>query len=110
MVIWRGSGVLVLVLAVVGLLVSQGLAWALLGDPLPSSYIPARDMIGIWLGAGFLFVTNLALERSNKPRTVIDKETGKELVLKEKHDFFFIPMKYWPYLLLLLGVIAYFKK
>jgi len=100
----------VLVLAVVGLLVAQGLAWVFLGDPFPAKYIPARDMAGIWLGAALVFVTNSALQRSDKPRTVIDKETGQELVLKAKHDFFFIPMKYWPYLLLLLGVIAYFKK
>lgn len=41
-------------------------------------------------------------------RTVIDKETGKEFVLAvAPHDLFFVPVKYWPWLLMGLGVLFF---
>lgn len=108
MIVWRGYGILVIVLGALGLLGSQLVAEAIFGGPPPSEFVPIGQIAGMWLGAVLVALANLALERVDKPRTVIDKETGSELVLKAKHDFFFIPMKYWAYLLMLIGVARYF--
>ena len=38
-------------------------------------------------------------------RTMIDRQTGEEVELKNKHDLFFIPMEYWGPILVLLAVL-----
>jgi len=39
-------------------------------------------------------------------RTVIDKATGKEMVLdRSRHRLFFIPMHYWGLILGVIGVV-----
>jgi hypothetical protein len=49
------------------------------------------------------------LERSGEQRTFIDKATGQEVVMKPKHDLFFIPVKYWSFVLAAVGVFVFFK-
>lgn len=42
---------------------------------------------------------------SEKPnKVVIDKETGVEIIIKKSHTLFFIPLKYWVYIWLVIGV------
>ena len=43
-------------------------------------------------------------------RVLIEKETGKEVVLKAEHSLFFIKLEYWGYILFVLGVIFFFVK
>jgi len=43
-----------------------------------------------------------------KPRIVIDKETGKEMEIRGSHSLFFIPVKWWPILFLILGLVLVF--
>jgi hypothetical protein len=47
-------------------------------------------------------------EREGK--VVIDRETGKEIVLKAEHSLFFINVKYWSYIIFALGIIFSFVK
>ena len=62
-------------------------------------------LLGLCLAAATTYP--LAKYYDSRPgRIVIDKSTGKEVVLKAKNSLLFIPMKYWPYLLLVAG--AYF--
>ena len=62
-------------------------------------------LLGLCLAAATIYP--LAKYYDSRPgRIVIDKSTGKEVVLKAKNSLLFIPMKYWPYLLLAAG--AYF--
>jgi hypothetical protein len=47
----------------------------------------------------------LSQQLAKRPvRTVIDKATGQELTLGERHDLFFVPLRYWPGILLVAGV------
>lgn len=41
-------------------------------------------------------------------KVMIEKETGREVILKPDHSFFFIRMEYWGPLLLALGVVFLF--
>jgi len=45
-----------------------------------------------------------------KPRILVDKETGQEFDFKKKHELFFIPLKYWSYIIAALGVIVMVKQ
>lgn len=41
-------------------------------------------------------------------KVLIDPETGSEVILGGNHTFFFIPIAYWPPILLVLGVVFLF--
>jgi hypothetical protein len=63
----------------------------------------------MFLAAALVYGLHLFVERSNRPRVVVDKATGQEITLKSAHDFFFVPIKFWPYILAALGIFIYFK-
>ena len=43
---------------------------------------------------------------AKKARTLVDKETGQEVVLQPYHAFFFIKMQWWGPILMVLGVVV----
>ena len=110
MVIWRGYGIMVVVFVVLGLVAGKLFAENVWGTPLPVDKRQLSEMLGMLLAAalsyGFYFFT----KRHSEKRVMIDKITGKEVVLEKKHDLFFIPMKYWPIILAALGVMFFFQK
>ena len=42
-------------------------------------------------------------------RMLRDLKTGEDVVLRQNHAFFFVNMKFWPYILVALGAIFYVK-
>jgi len=46
---------------------------------------------------------------SNNQKILIDKETGKKVLLKGNHSLFWIPMQYWSVILGVLGIIIMFQ-
>lgn len=110
MLIWRGYGILVALIAIacfVGAMVGAESFW---GKPLPMDKRALSELLGMLVAAALVYGLHLALEKSYPPRVVIDKETGKEINLVPKHDFFFIPVKYWPYVLGALGILFFFQR
>jgi hypothetical protein len=99
MIIWTGWGVLVAVIAVVGMIVAGGLSDIFQTD---------KDWpfaIGAIVSAAINYFVAEKLE--DKGRLVVDPESGEQILLKKSHSFFFIPMKYWTYAFaaLALGII-----
>ncbi|QGZ42586.1 hypothetical protein [Pseudoduganella flava] len=97
-------------MAVVGILVGGYAAESIWGTPLPTDHKAASVLIGLLLAAAMVFGLHMALERNASGRTYIDKATGQEVEVKPKHDLFFIPVKFWPYLLAAIGLFAFFKQ
>ncbi len=105
MIIWQGLGFLALLIPLlVGLIIEfttesithndqffQETWWPMLATQIVNAII--------------IFTLGQYLEK-RPAKVVIDKETGKEIVLKKKHTLFFIPLKYWS--IVWLGVGAYF--
>lgn len=61
--------------------------------------------ISLFLSAIVCWFVGSAL-RKRTSRVVIDKETGKELVLsRSNHRFFFVPMHLWAPILVVIGCI-----
>jgi hypothetical protein len=110
MLIWRGWGILVVVVAFVCYHAARLTANHFLGSPLPNTERPVVTLIGMLLAAVFVYALNVAIERSNRPQIVVDKTTGQEIALISKHDLFFIPIKFWPYILGALGVYFLFQR
>lgn len=104
--IWRGFGFMVPFLFIVGLITGDFVVKAAFGEG--RTYELAGIPVGLGLAAALVFVLAVLLERTTHSRTVVDKETGAELILRAKHDFFFLPMKFWSCMLVLAGVYCIF--
>jgi len=51
----------------------------------------------------------LGTRLNGKPtRTLIDKDSGEEVTLRERHSFFFIPMEYCGLIICAIGIAATF--
>lgn len=94
MIIWRGFGIMVVVLAVIGVMVGS------LGS-LP---------LGMLVAAALTYGMHRLIEAKQPPRVLVDQQTGQEVILKPKHDLFFVPVKYWSYVFVALGVLFFFQK
>ena len=66
-------------------------------------------LVALWAAALAVFL--VARRVDAKPgQAVVDKATGQEMVLRKQHHLFFVPLRYWTYLLLAGGVALYFVK
>ncbi|SHL43704.1 hypothetical protein [Roseibium suaedae] len=101
--IWRGWGLLLPLGAGFGALMGM-LAASLLVTTAVSDMMPAVVAIGACLGA---YGVVRLLEGTDKGRAVIDKKTGQEILLVRGDSLFFIKVRYWFYLLVLIA-IAFF--
>jgi NADH:ubiquinone oxidoreductase subunit 6 (subunit J) len=105
MIVWRGYGFLVVLLAVAGMVLGQ------LGvEALPEGYRPGGAFVGLVLAAALVYGLHRLIEAKQPARVLIDKNTGQEVVFKPKHDLFFIPLKYWSLVLVVLAVVQFFQK
>jgi hypothetical protein len=110
MLIWRGYGILVAFLTVVSYMVVRSSAEHLWGSPLSNEFRPGVELTALLLAAGLVYALHVAINRFSEPRVVIDKSTGQEMHLVSKHDLFFIPVRFWPYILAVLGVVFFFQR
>ncbi|MGG7209465.1 hypothetical protein [Clostridium baratii] len=44
---------------------------------------------------------------NDEGKTYINKETGKEVILRKKHSFFFIDIEYWGIIFPIIGIISW---
>jgi hypothetical protein len=106
MIIWQGRGGLTALFITISIiLVTLIDDWTGHRVPEWATYfamaIPAA-------AANALFVVPYA---QNDRRIVIDKATGQEMELRTKHALFWIPVKYWTFIILaypVLGTIRFF--
>ena len=107
MVIWSGLGFLVAVITFLLLLLAEYGTEALYGD---ESYYQAHGwpkLLAFWLAGAVIWPLGAYLNRK-QGKVMIEKATGREVLLKPDHTFFFIRMEYWGPILLALGVIFLF--
>jgi len=102
-IIWRGWGILVAVIAFLGLLAGQLVGTAIFG---PVGY----EQNATWLVSLGLLVAAVVLwpigRRMNSGgRVLVDKATGQEVILKPRHSLFFIPVQFWSPILAVIAVI-----
>src|SRR5262245_8816650 len=98
MIIWKGAGFIVAVVAFLMLLLTEISVEALTGD---DSYYQKHGWPKL---AGFIIAGCLVMligKYLNKKegRVLIDKQTGEEVVVKSEHSLFFINVEYWSYIL-----------
>ena len=109
MLFWRGYGIVVVVLTVIAFVIATQVGEHFWGTPLPADHRSVIELAGMLVAAVMVFGFHVAIDRAEQPRIVVDKATGEEIRLVAKHDLFFIPVKFWPYILAALGVLFYFQ-
>jgi hypothetical protein len=106
MLIWRGNGITVVPIVVLAV----GLA-NYAGSFFPKQTYPSLNTaiiltLTLVIGCGGLYALDHYYKR--KPaRVYINTKTGQEVVFREKHDLFFIPIIGWAYILVVLAMYAH---
>ena len=107
MIIWKGWGILAVLITAAVMLIFQGIVGAAFGDP---QFYKTHD----WPKGAALLLSGIAVYFTGcyfngKPgRVLIDKATGREVTLRHKHSMFFIPMEYWGFILVAIGFALFF--
>lgn len=60
--------------------------------------------MGFWITGFLVRYVGVTLDKK-EGKVVVDKETGKEFVLKSHHNFFFIRLEYWAWILFAAGIV-----
>ncbi|WP_281986616.1 hypothetical protein [Aquimarina aggregata] len=86
MIVWSGRGFLSLIILVI--------VYVVLLNFIPKEQGDYALVIGLFIAGIFSWIMG---KKWNKPegRTVIDKSTGQEIILKPNHSLFWIKMEYW---------------
>ena len=102
MIVWRGRGGAVALVTFLILLAVNFLA-----DFFGGEGYWQENKIFLGLGCVFAGAFTLFLHRGTdySKRVLIDQKTGEAFSLEPKHDLFFIPIKYWPFIFAFFGLI-----
>jgi hypothetical protein len=102
MIVWRGFGVAVVGLTFVALLLTElGVEGFFANDAYYQEHGWPK-LLALVAAAGLVWLLSKQLEK-RPAQVVIDKQTGHEIALKNKHDLFFVPLRYWPTILVVGG-------
>jgi hypothetical protein len=98
MVIWRGSGLMVVLILLGAMTVSiAAFGWA---------GIPAEVGAGGLIAAAGVWAFARRIER-RAPRVLFDQATGERIVIKaDAGALYFIPTRYWAYVFGVVGVLG----
>ena len=108
-VFWKGRGILVVIIVIVCAFVVEYSAKAITGN----RHINDDSS---WPASALFIVSALivaVLEKSllkDTPKTIVDKETGRKVTVIIRHSLLFIPIRYWPYVLLLMAMAVPFLR
>jgi hypothetical protein len=97
---WSGKGYMVPMSAALSTLSMMGVTSALsLNVPDEAITAVAAMMSGV-----FVWKLHFWLERRKTNMTIVCDETGESVPYKVKHDFFWLPLKYWGVFFFLFGL------
>ncbi|MBU0504555.1 MAG: hypothetical protein ABII18_05730 [bacterium] len=105
MIIWRGWGILALVIPAITWIIIPLIFKELVSHETYSVYYRYSSAFGIFLGAIPLWFLGRKLNRGGA-RTLVDEKTGEKVVLQANHSFFFIKMEYWSILFILFSLFV----
>ncbi len=91
MIVWQGFGFLGPLVPMAGYVVLALLVGAIGGKPYLATH-SWPGALGTLLGAALLFFISERLDRPG--RLLVDPLNGETVVLKKKHTFFFLPLRY----------------
>jgi hypothetical protein len=106
-IIWRGLGFIVPIIAIACFFVTQLATTSIFQDDRYYTEHGWPKLFAFWLAAVLVGIIGLLLSRKGT-KIYIDKATGEEIVMRPNHSFFFIPVLYWAPILVILGIVFLF--
>jgi len=111
MIVWRGKGILVLFIAVLGLVVGTAIAMLAQSIGIPGVTQVTSPIYGISAGMLVAAVGNFYFARwladPTKVRTLVDPETNRTFIFRDRSSLMFIPVRYWTYVLIALAILSF---
>jgi hypothetical protein len=107
MIIWRGWGVLSIVILIGAAVAIEFISEAIAGNDQFYNNNSMMMPLAFFIGGILNYIISQKFFRSTD-KVVIDKETGEETTLRKSHTLFFIPMVYWSFIFIALGVVGFF--
>lgn len=107
MIIWRGKGAFVFLSLILGVLITNLALSFLPSDPLADGYKMWYILKGIITTVIIALINYLFTKKfiSEEIKVYIDEKTGERIQVKDGSHLFFIPNKYWTWIILIFGVI-----
>lgn len=105
MIIWSGRGFLVAVIAVGALLLTQLVVDSISGDENFYQKNSWPKTVAMLVAALLTFGLHKLLSQE-KPKVLIDQETGQEFEIHGNHSLFYIHVKWWPFIFVILGIFS----
>lgn len=103
--VWKGLGILV---AVIGAASAWGIGALINFASQDAAYTDQHTWTAavIWFSTALLvFMLDKAVSRMPGP-SITDPSTGYKVYFERNDSLFFIPIKFWPYIFLVLGFLA----
>lgn len=108
-IVWRGWGILTPVLGFLIWLLPLAAAEAVLGHGTYSNVSKPLSVLTALAAAGAIWVVGTTLN-GVPGRLLVDPRTGEQVVLRRRHDLFFIPMQWWAIVMVLVAIVGVFAK
>ncbi|SFK08442.1 MULTISPECIES: hypothetical protein [unclassified Bacillus (in: firmicutes)] len=104
MIFWRGKGMLVVLAWILGIIINTILFSILQVD---TEHNPGFIFNGIFATIFIAMINYFFTKKfiSDDVRTLVDEKTGERVQIKDNSSLFFIPNKYWTWIILVLGVV-----
>lgn len=110
MIIWRGFGILALVIVIITFAIGGELCRVISQN---NNYYQQHSWpvtISLILAGIICWFLGKYLNRPQNGRVYIDKESGKEVQLRKVHTLFFIKIEYWGIIYAIFGLMYLFMK
>ena len=104
MLVWQGWGILVVGIAFAMIVVVSAIWTAVFGQSSVNTNYSMILGIALLLSAPIIYLLGNRLE-ARPGRTMVDKETGQEVVLRGANTLFFVRLKYWAWISAILGAL-----
>ena len=109
-VVWTGMGIVVLPVGFAPLLIME----LVIDQSFGSGYYSTHGwtiLVATLLSGAALWATGTWFEnlRARASRIVRDEKTGQSILPKTRDAFFFIPIKYWAFVPVALGLVTFLR-
>jgi hypothetical protein len=105
LLIWGGRGILIFVITFCCLFMMDLLTRITFQDPKYYELHGWPKLVGFWVAAALVYVLRSWLV-TGRMHGLFDKDTQRDVSVAGQ--LFFIPVRYWPVVLLALGLVFYF--
>ena len=105
LVVWKGKGALIIPIVIIACLLMNGVTGSVYHD---NDYFQKHGwpkLAALWLAGATTWTLGSYLN-GKQTRVLIDKATGKEVILRPDNSLFFVRMEYWGPALFVLGIIV----